>query len=95
MLTLAAYVVVSTHALGRGWIVALLVGFAVVQGVVQLIFFLHLASPRQERWRVYVFLAMLAVVFILLVGSLWIMNNLNTRMTPTQQQQYMNGQGGM
>ena len=95
VLTVSAYLLVVTHVLGGSGTVVLLVGFAMIQLVVQLIFFLHLASPSQERWRVYVLLAMLAIVLIVVFGSLWIMGNLNTRMSPTQQEQYMNGQGGL
>jgi hypothetical protein len=34
------------------------------------------------------------VVLILVFGSIWIMNNLNYRMTPEQINTYMNNQGG-
>jgi len=39
--------------------------------------------------------AMVIVVLILVIGSLWIMGNLNARMTPAQEQQYMSAQGGL
>ncbi len=38
---------------------------------------------------------MAIVVLILVLGSLWIMRNLDSRMTMTQQQQYMNSQEGI
>jgi len=34
-------------------------------------------------------------VLILVLGSLWIMRNLDNRMTISQQQQYMNSEGGI
>jgi heme/copper-type cytochrome/quinol oxidase subunit 4 len=41
------------------------------------------------------FIAMAIIVLILVLGSLWIMRNLDSRMTTPQQEQYMNSQGGI
>ena len=60
----------------------------------RLYFFLHLGKETKPRWKLYVFGFMVSVVLIIVFGSIWIMNNLNYRMTPAQINQYMNSQGG-
>lgn len=93
--TLAAYIMVQhRQSLNRDLIISIIVGLALVQFIVQLVFFLHLGKETKPRWKLYVFLFMLGVVLIIVFGSLWIMNNLNYRMTPEQINTYMNNQGG-
>jgi len=89
LLTLGAYFLANAHVQsGHLWpsshqlLVAWLVGLALVQFVVQLIFFLHLGRETKPRWNLLVFGFMGLVVAILVFGSLWIMNNLNYNMMP-------------
>lgn len=80
VLTLLAYFMVVDREYSK-WTVAIAIALmAVLQFIVQLVFFLHLGRESKPRWRVGVFLFMLLVVFIVVVGSLWIMYNLNYRM---------------
>lgn len=95
-LTLAAYLVVTQHSLSRDIIITLITCFALTQFIVQLLFFLHLGTEKKPRWKLFVFLSMISVVVILVAGSLWIMNNLNYRMTsPNQVNTYMNNQDAL
>ena len=66
-----------------------------MQFVGQLIFFMHLGRETKPRWKLAVTLMMILVVSILVGGSLWIMSNLTYRMTPTQEENYMNNQQGI
>lgn len=93
-LTLIAYALVVHHALSATTLTAAIIGLALVQFMIQLLFFLHLGRETKPRWKLFVFLFMVMVVLILVFGSLWIMNNLNYRMTPQQINTYMNNQGG-
>ncbi|WP_223672527.1 cytochrome o ubiquinol oxidase subunit IV [Proteus terrae] len=56
------------------------VGMAVVQIVVHLVCFLHMNTSSEERWNVVAFLFTLLIIGIVVVGSLWIMYNLNINM---------------
>lgn len=97
VLTLIAYFMVVHHAFSR-WTLASVIGLlALIQFMVQLVFFLHLGSDAKPRYKIGVFLFMLLVVFILVVGSLWIMHSLNYRMnlSPERINQYMNAQIGI
>ena len=94
-LTFTAYLVVYNHLFSHLTLTILIVSLALVQFVVQMVFFLHLARETKPRWKLAVTLFMMMVVLILVVGSLWIMSNLNVRMTPQEENQYMNNQQGL
>jgi len=97
VLTIAAFSVVAYPAFfglaGTGEFAAIFT-LAVVQLVVQLVFFLHLGSGRGARWNVAMFFLMVGVIMLIIVGSLWIMTHLNYNMTPQQINQYLIDQSG-
>lgn len=94
ILTLAAFYLVSRHVLAGWGLVLAILALAVIQLCIQLIFFLHLGDESRPRWRLNVFLFMLMVLLIVVVGSLWIMYNLNYRMMPDTEHinQYLHSQ---
>ena len=94
ILTLGAYLMVIHHSFTADRIVGVIVGLALCQFLVQMLFFLHLGKETKPRWKLFVLLFMITVVLILVFGSIWIMNNLNYRMTTEQINTYMNNQGG-
>lgn len=82
LLTITPFLVVRYgSAEGRGLLLTL-VGFALLQLAVQLVFFLHLDRERGRRWNIIAFAFAALVVFIVVVGSLWIMRNLDYHMMP-------------
>lgn len=83
-LTTAAYLLVVNHMLSGRQLALSLAGLAVAQLLVQLLFFLHLGRESKPRWKLLVFWFMLLVLGILVVGSLWIMRNLDYHMMPPQ-----------
>lgn len=103
-LTLVAFMLVRQHVesghvqLSHDIVTMGITGFAVVQLVVQLVFFLHLGQESRPRWNLVAFLFMLIVLIIVVFGSLWIMENLNynmMEMAPEESKQYMQDhQGG-
>ena len=95
VLTLMAYLLVRHYsAANRHLIIAIIVGLALVQFFVQMVFFLHLGTEKKAKWKLFVFGFMVMVVLIIVFGSLWIMSNLSYRMTPNQVNTYMQNQGG-
>jgi len=94
VLTLAAYLAVTTHVASTGVLIAIVAMLATVQFLVQLFYFLHIGSGRNARWKIIALLSALSVVFIVVGGSLWIMYNLNYHMTPSDIHKYLNEQGG-
>jgi cytochrome o ubiquinol oxidase operon protein cyoD len=95
VLTITAYLLATHGRADTNVLVGLLSGLAIVQFLVQMVFFLHVGEERKPRWKLMVMWLMLAVVLILVGGSIWIMNNLNYRMTPQQQEQYMRSQDSL
>jgi len=92
VLTLAAYFVVTNHVLTGGLLIGAIIALAFIQLTVQLIFFLHLASGRSSLANVNIFLTTMSIIFIIVVGSLWIMNHLNYNMTPDQMNNFVQSQ---
>lgn len=90
-LTFIAYWLVTSRAVEGGWLIALLMGLAVVQFIVQLVFFLHVGGEARPRWNLTALMFMLIILVVIVAGSLWIMNNLNYNMmmTPQQMEDYM------
>lgn len=82
LLTSAAYVAVTEELFVGGVLIAVIIGLAIVQVFVQLFFFLHLGHETKPRWKLVTLLFMLVVLFILVFGSLWIMQNLDYHMMP-------------
>jgi len=79
-LTLAAYFTFTNRTLTDPLLVSVIVGLAIAQLLVQLIFFLHLGKESRPRWNLVAFMFMLMVLVIIVFGSLWIMNNLDYNM---------------
>ena len=59
---------------------AALLGLAVLQLVGQLIFFLHLDVKGRSAGRTVAFVFTAAMMLIIVIGSIWIMRNLDYRM---------------
>jgi len=94
--TLAAYVVVTNQTYSKNGIIAVVAVLAVSQFVVQMLFFMHLGQEKNPRWKLLALLFMMGVVFIVVVGSLWIMKHLDyNMMSPKQMQHYMDSQDGL
>jgi cytochrome o ubiquinol oxidase operon protein cyoD len=88
-LTLTAFVLVMQHLLSGPVLVFTVIGLALIQLWVQLIFFLHLDREKGPRWNLLFFLSTIGIVLILFVGSIWIMNHLNYNMTPQETNNYL------
>jgi len=95
VLTLTAYLLVTRSAWSQGMIIGTLALLAILQFLVQMILFLHVTEERGSHWKFATMCLMLGVVLVLVGGSIWIMNNLNYRMTPEQMQKYMRSQDSL
>lgn len=93
-LTLIAFVIAGKHAVHGNRLISMLLGLAIVQFVLQLVFFLHIGKESKPRWKQLVLLLMIVFVLILVLGSIWVMYSLNYRMSPEQINIYMLKQDG-
>lgn len=80
ILTLIAYFIVVNGSLPAFKTHIILGALASLQLLVQLIFFLHLASEEKPRWNLKSFIFTFITVIIVIVGSLWVMYNLDYNM---------------
>lgn len=60
----------------------IIVGLAVVQIVVHMIFFLHMNTRSEGGWIMLALIFTVILVVIALSGSLWVMHHLTTNMMP-------------
>lgn len=80
--TIIPFVMVVKKVASGNALVAMLLGFAALQFVVQAVFFLHLGSETKPRWKLVALLFAVFIVALVVIGSLWIMYNLNYYMMP-------------
>ncbi|HWW04686.1 cytochrome o ubiquinol oxidase subunit IV [Collimonas sp.] len=59
-----------------------LLGFAAVQIVVHMVYFLHMNTKSEGGWSMLALIFTVMLVFIMLSGSLWVMYHLNHNMMP-------------
>lgn len=96
IITLASYMVAtSLQTIATPYIIALLIGLATMQIVVQVMYFLHLGNEVKPRWNTIAFITMAMVVAFIVVGSIWIMNNLNYNMMHSNMEATIRNDEGM
>ncbi|MFN3507750.1 MAG: cytochrome o ubiquinol oxidase subunit IV [Allorhizobium sp.] len=72
---------------------ATVIGFAVVQILVHMVYFLHMNTRSDEGWTMLSMMFTIIVVVIMIAGSIWVMYNLNTNMMPTMDHESFQGFG--
>lgn len=82
LLTLSSYLVVTQNLIPKDITVGVIIFLALLQFIVQSIYFLHLDKENGPRWNLSVFLSALSLVDLIVIGSIWIMTHLNYNMMP-------------
>ena len=82
ILTATSFWVANTSLLWAPGVAMGLVVLAIAQMGVHLVFFLHITTGSDNTNNVLALAFGLLIVFLVVVGSLWIMNNLNDNMMP-------------
>lgn len=80
ILTTIPFKMVMDGGYSQQTLLVTVMALAVVQIVVHLIYFLHLDGSSAQRWNVMAFLFTLLILAIVIVGSLWVMHNMNANM---------------
>lgn len=86
LLTLASFFLVYAQFFSPHILFYTLIGLAIVQAIVQLLFFLHVGQEAKPRWETISFCFMTMCLLIIVIGSLWVMNDLNKRVMPPMNQ---------
>ena len=72
-----------------GLTAAVILGFAAVQIVVHMVYFLHMNAKIEGGWSMLSLILTAAIVIIMLAGSIWVMLHLNTNMMPVHDMRQM------
>ena len=84
ILTAIPFWLVMAKVLPSQQVTALVIlGFAAVQVVVHMVYFLHMNARAEGGWNMLAMIFTVMVVVITLSGSLWVMYHLNHNMMPT------------
>lgn len=79
-LTLIAFLMVGKKVFSGRMLGAVLLLLAIVQTAIQLRYFLNFGLEDKPRWNFWTFFFMLALLLIIVIGTLVIMASLNYRM---------------
>ena len=80
VLLISIYMIVAHQLIEKSIACYVIVGLAFLQAIVQLICFLHLGTEQFPYWSNLLFIFMLIILTIIVLGSVWIMYNLNYNM---------------
>lgn len=59
-----------------------IVGFALIQMLIQITFFLHIGRGPKPNWNLFFFVSTFGIILVVVGGSIMIMNNLHYNMSP-------------
>ena len=82
VLTVIPFWLVMAKVLPSNLTVIAILALAAVQMVVHMVYFLHLNARVEGGWSVLALLFTVALLVIMLAGSIWVMYHLNANMMP-------------
>ena len=82
VLTAASFLLAYIHPFSKTALIFTLLGLGLFQAAVQLICFMHMGKEAKPRWMTFFFYFMLLVLLIVVLGSLWIIHDLDQRVMP-------------
>jgi len=94
LLTAVPFAVVMAGGVSQSMAAAICMGFALVQIVVHMVYFLHMNAKSEEGWTMMALIFTAILVVIALTGTLWVMYHMNANMMPDMDAM-MRSSGGM
>ncbi len=82
ILTVIPFWLVMDHVTAAVTTTILIVSFAIAQIVVHMVYFLHMSPKSENGWSLMALIFTVILVFITLIGSLWVMYHMNQNMMP-------------
>ncbi|WP_443751131.1 cytochrome o ubiquinol oxidase subunit IV [Asticcacaulis solisilvae] len=82
VLTAVPFALTMLHVLPVATLIPVIIGIGLVQIVVHLVYFLHMNTSPSHIWNNAAFVCALIIVFIVIVGTLWVMYHMNHNMMP-------------
>lgn len=82
ILTIVPFMLAMNGYFTPGTTAAIVLGFAVIQVIVHLVYFLHLDPKSENGWNILALIFAVIILAIVLAGSIWVMHHLDTNMMP-------------
>ncbi len=82
VLTAVPFALTMLHLMPVATLVPVIIAIGLVQIVVHLVYFLHMNTSSSQIWNNAAFVCALIIVFIVIVGTLWVMYHMNHNMMP-------------
>jgi cytochrome o ubiquinol oxidase subunit IV len=82
ILTGVAFLLTAKKLLSGNALILVLIALALLQAIFQIIYFLQVGQEDKPQWESLLFYFMALIAFVIVLGSLWIMFNLNDRVMP-------------
>ncbi len=95
LFTFSAYFIVVNHLASLWILIAIILTLAVLQLMVQLIFFLHLGHESKPHWNLTFFLSTFFFVLFIVISSIWIMTHLNYNMSAGRMDKFITHDEGI
>ena len=86
------WLVMNKTITNTGTMGLVLLGFAAVQVVVHMVYFLHMNSKSEGGWNMMAMIFTIMIVVIAMAGSLWVMYHMNHNMMPSLMPETMHSQ---
>jgi cytochrome o ubiquinol oxidase operon protein cyoD len=94
ILTVIPFWLVMGNVLDPSMTRYVIMGFAGVQVVVHMIYFLHMNSKSEGGWNMMALILTIVLLGIILAGSIWVMHHMNANMMPGMGDAVMGAPGG-
>lgn len=92
--TFIPYYLVVHQTISGVLLLATILGFGVIQMIVQVTFFLHLGRGPKPNWNFFFFVSTISIILVVVGGSIVITNNLHGNMTPADKtKKLLDGEG--
>ncbi len=82
--TAASYYLVTRHSISGNALLTAIIGFAILQMLIQIFFFLHLGRGPKPAYNVVFFAATVGFILVVISGSLFIMQHLYANMAGSE-----------
>lgn len=82
LLTSLSFFIVVQRPFSENMLIYTVMGLALLQAIIQLLFFLHIGKEKRPRLELISLLFTTLILLIVVIGSIWVMNDLNMRMMP-------------
>jgi len=83
--TLIPYYLVVHQTVSGTALLMTIMGFAVIQAIIQITFFLHLGRGPKPNWNLFFFVSTVGIIMIVVGGSIVIISNLHYNMQPSDE----------